>query len=253
MEVAEISLRSRPGIAAMFMAILGLLLLPAPLPGQTDTTDAPSWNFAIRPYFYLSGVTGSVTAPPLTIPINSSFSELLDNVQPSFFTAVSAEKGAWGLYGDFQYIQLVGEGTGQAGTTLELQNIIAELDLTFRPPGTISLRFLTGLRAYEVDQTLTLPGQSPVLANTFVLDPVLGMMGGWGLGDHWQFEIRGDIGGFGIGSEFTTQLAFTFLYRVSSTVAIPLGYRVLGYQIKTGDVWMTTRMMGLVVGVDIRL
>jgi hypothetical protein len=158
-----------------------------------------------------------------------------------------------GGYADFQYISLVGVGTGQAGTTLELNNVIAEGDATYRPPGAHTLRFLVGVRAYSVDETLVVNGQSDFTANTTVVDPIVGAVGAWALGTRWTFEVRGDIGGFGIGSEFTNQLAMVVLWQISGSLRLPLGYRVLGYQIKSGDVWMNTRMGGLVVGLDIQL
>jgi hypothetical protein len=71
--------------------------------------DSP-WQFSLRPYFFLSGVSGSVTVSPVTVPINSSFSDLLNNLRPSGFVAFTAEKTPWGLVADFEYISLGGEG-----------------------------------------------------------------------------------------------------------------------------------------------
>ena len=244
-----------------FSTILcALLLCPAAILAQEPAAGAPppddqvaGWTFFIRPYFFLSGVSGSVTADPLTIPINSDFSELLDNLQPSGFISVTAEKGQWGVYGDFQYIQLAGTGTGRAGTTLELKNLIGEVDVTHRPAGIPTLRFLLGVRVYSVDQTLTISDGEPATANTTVADPILGAIGQWALGEKFDFEVRGDIGGFGIGSEFTSQMSGLFLWRVGEKIRIPFGYRVISYQIRSGDVWLSTNMGGLVLGADFGL
>lgn len=241
---------------ALGTRVLLLSMLFATASRAQDSTAAPPdaapWRVAIRPYFFLAGVSGSVTSGSNTIPINSTFGELLDNVQLSIFTAIGLVKGRWGLYADFQYISLNAEGTGQLGTTVGLENIIVEADATFQPPGASGLRLLAGLRGYRVDQTVNFSGQPPVKATTTVVDPVVGALGAWNLGERWQFEFRGDIGGFGVSSEFTSQLSLVVLYDISQTVSIPLGYRILGYRIKTDDVWMDTGMGGLVVGVDIR-
>jgi hypothetical protein len=218
----------------------------------TTPTAAPGWTTTLRPYLFLAGVSGSITAGPSTIPINSSFGELVDNLQPSFFTAVTFEKGVWGLYADFQYISLEGEGTGLLGTTVGLKNIIGEADVTFRPSPGSSLRLLAGARGYQVDQKVTLGDTLVIRGETFVLDPIVGAMGTWDLGEKWQFEMRGDIGGFGISSEFTSQLSIIAMYDVSQTISIPFGYRIINYRIKDDDIWMDTSMGGLVLGVDIR-
>ena len=134
--------------AGATVAVL-LGVLTAPIRAQS-----PSSGFVthIRPYFWLSGVSGSVTSAPLTFPINSSFHDLLDNVQIGAFASVTVEKPRWGLYGDFQYISLKGEATGASGATLELQNVIGEVDAFLRVPvGAGSLKFVGGVRVYSVD------------------------------------------------------------------------------------------------------
>jgi hypothetical protein len=251
------------------MSRIALFLIILTLPGSGRSQDTPVgqpdssasqhmeveslWEVSIRPYFFLSGISGSVTSEPLTIPINSTFGELLDNIKFGGFVSVIVEKGLWGAFVDVQYINLKGEATGQLGSTLALENIIVEGDITFRPLGSRTLRFLAGVRFYNVDQTLTLGNQPPITATTLVADPVIGAMGIWTIGRTWEFQLRGDIGGFGVSSEFTSQLSVIFIWDASDLVRIPFGYRVLLYQIKTGDVWMNTTMGGLVLGVDFAL
>lgn len=240
----------RFGVLAL---LIGIATGSQAQPAGNSARDRTTWRMEVRPYFFLAGVSGSVTTPGQTFPINSSFEELLDNLRPSAFVAFTAERGPWGGYADLQYISLVGEATNAAGTSLELRNVIAEVDLTYRPAQASTLQFLAGLRAYSVDQRLAIASQGLVEANTTVVDPIVGAAGVWALTPHWSFEVRGDIGGFGIGSEFTNQLIGLFIWQMSHAVSLPFGYRVLGYQIKTGDVVMNTQMGGLVVGLEIRL
>jgi hypothetical protein len=241
-------------LAGAFLA--GLLLAStahAQDPASVRSDSATGSRVSIRPYLFLAGLSGSITAGSNTIPINSSFGEILDNLQFSLFTAVSFEKGRWGGYADFQYISLGAEGSGALGATVELKNIIGEVDGTFRPSRAGGLRLLAGARAYQVDQTLTIGANPSTTASTFVLDPIVGAIGEWSLGDKWDFEIRGDIGGFGVSSEFTSQLSMVALLNVSKSVSIPIGYRTLNYRIKDGKIFMDTQMGGLVLGADIKL
>ena len=234
---------------ATVAVLLGLLTVPI-----RAQTPASGWVTHIRPYFWLAGVSGSVTAAPLTFPINSSFGDLLDNVKMGAFAAVTVEKQRWGMYGDFQYISLVGGGTGPSGATLELQNVIGEVDAFLRiPAASGSLKFIGGVRVYSVDETLTPNGGSPAKSNTTVADPILGALGEWSIGKKWDFEMRADLGGFGLGSEFTNQISAVFQWQINDKLRLPFGYRVLSYQIKDGSVQMDTRMTGLVVGLDIGL
>ncbi len=144
--------------------------------------------------------------------------------------------GSGGVNADFQYINLYGESSGILETSLDLKNVIGEVDLLFRPTAAPTLRFLAGVRVYSVGQTVRL----------------LGAYGSWMLSDRWDFSLREDFGGFGVSSEFTYQMMAFFRWGISGTLSLPFGYRVLGYQIRKDDVWMNTRMSGLVLGLDIR-
>jgi|GEM_PF-1656851 len=219
-------------------------------PAATNTSS--QWTFSLRPYLFLSGVAGSVTSGPFTVPINSEFGEVVKNLQFGGFLTFSGERGKWGFYSDFQYISLVGEGTGILESKLRLTNTFAEADITFRPDRAPTLRFLAGVRLYSINQTLSVMGESLPNANTTVFDPIIGAHGNWRLHDRWQFELRGDIGGFGVSSEFTYNLMALFHWQLSDLFHVPFGYRVLGYQIDTGGVQMSTRMSGMVLGLDFR-
>ena len=219
---------------------------------KENSTLSEDWQFSLRPYFYLSGLSGSITIDPLTFPVNSSFSALLENVKFGGFISLTAEKGRWGLNADFQYINLYGDSSGQLETSLDLKNIIGELDLIFRPQMAPTLRFLLGVRAYSVSQNFTFAGVPIPEAKATVWDPVIGAYGSWAIHNRWDFELRGDIGGFGVSSEATYQVMGLFRFGLGENTSIPIGYRILGYQIKQDDVRMNTRMMGAFIGFDFR-
>lgn len=233
--------------------VLGLIATGSALAEVAPSQDnQPPWRFSLRPYMFLSGLSGSVTADPVTIPINSGFNDLLKNLQIGGFLAFTAEKDRWGIYSDFQYISLLGKGSSSLDAELELDNLIFETDVTYRPASAPTLQFLAGVRIYSIDQRLTIKDQPLQTANTTVVDPILGAHGEWQLGRNWDFELRGDVGGFGISSESTYQVLALFHWKIKPSFSIPFGYRVLGYQIKTGGVRMNTRMSGLVLGLDFR-
>jgi hypothetical protein len=47
--------------------------------------------------------------------------------------------------------------------------------------------------------------------------------------------LRGDIGGFGVGSKFTWNTSALLGYSVSRVVSVWLGYRALGLDYKSGS------------------
>lgn len=217
-----------------------------------NSTLSSEWDYSLRPYFFLSGLSGSITVDPVTFPINNSFANLLKHVKLGGFISFKAEKNSWGINADFQYINLYGENSLDNDSFVDLKNVIGEVDLLYRPEAAPTLRFLVGVRAYSIIQNVTLLGVKLPKAETVVVDPILGAFGSWNLQDRWDFELRGDIGGFGISSDFTYQMMALFRWGISDSLSIPFGYRVLGYEIKKDSIWMNTRMSGAVLGLDIK-
>ncbi len=246
-----------PGGVAISAALL-LLIVPlvatsaAPAAPAAENDQAETWQVNFTPYLFLAGVSGSVSAGELTAPINSSFSDILKNLRAGLFLSLSARKGQWGYLADFEFISLEGSGSGRVPADLTMDTLIGEADLTFSPESAPSLRFLGGLRVFDLDQTLSVDGDPSLGTSTTVLDPILGAVGLWRIDDNWHYEMRGDIGGFGISSELTYQLMMEFQWRISDSVGLPFGYRVISYQIQKDSVRLDTRLAGLFVGVDIR-
>lgn len=55
------------------------------------------------------------------------------------------------------------------------------------------------------------------------------------LENRWRLGVRGDIGGFGVGSSFTWQVRPFAGYRFGSLFELLLAYRVLGVDYETGS------------------
>jgi hypothetical protein len=53
--------------------------------------------------------------------------------------------------------------------------------------------------------------------------------------ERMTFGVRGDVGGFGIGSDFTWNVVGTFQYHLSRTVALSVGYRALDIDYEQGS------------------
>ncbi len=81
------------------------------------------------------------------------------------------------------------------------------------------------------------------------VDPVLGVRGQWALGERWNLDLRVDIGGFGVGSEFSTQLGALFGYKLSKAWNLGLGYRGLAMNVDKDDVEFDAQIWGPVFGV----
>jgi len=66
------------------------------------------------------------------------------------------------------------------------------------------------------------------------VDPVIGARWTLPLSESWSFRLRGDLGGFGIGSHFTTAGELGFLYAINDFMELDLRYKVLWVDYETG-------------------
>jgi hypothetical protein len=67
------------------------------------------------------------------------------------------------------------------------------------------------------------------------LDPIIGARFKIGLLEKLSLQLRGDIGGFGAGSEFSWNAAGFLSYALSRRFSIFAGYRALGVDYESGS------------------
>ena len=65
--------------------------------------------------------------------------------------------------------------------------------------------------------------------------PVIGVAFSTALSDKWSFQAQGDIGGFGVGSQFAWQAWGNFSWRFSKLASLALGYRHLDWDYEEGS------------------
>jgi hypothetical protein len=65
-------------------------------------------------------------------------------------------------------------------------------------------------------------------------DPVLITRLTTDINGKWLFQFRGDVGGFGVGSDFTWQLQAYAGYRFTKVFQLTAGYRILGIDYDKG-------------------
>jgi len=228
---------------------------PAAATGGPEASKpaADKWDFRGVLYLWAVGVSGVATAGGNSDQINAKFGDILDNLDFAAMFNFQGRKGQWGFVADVTYADLGGEAPGPLGigdTDISLTMALVEADATFRPKDIRSLEFVGGVRVLDVHQTIDFPLQPSVRADATLIDPVVGAQGAWQLGKRWWFRLRGDIGGFGISSEFTYQAYGGFRWNFAGDFGLDLAYRILGYQIDQSDVEMDLTLQGLVLGLD---
>jgi hypothetical protein len=97
----------------------------------------------------------------------------------------------------------------EAGVGARINNITAEVNINYNPPFGGSPASGSGQRSYTWVDPLIVTRLKTVIR------------------DKWLLQLRADIGGFGIGSQFAWQLQPDIFYRASKLLQVGIGYRAI--------------------------
>jgi hypothetical protein len=257
-----------PALAADFeMADATIVTTEAVPPGD-------GWNVKVTPYAWLTGINGTVTARGRSVTSAASFIDLVqdsDELIP-FMGAWSVNKDRFSIFGDFFYSKigfsaekskqvnpvagLVLSATGKAGLDTTLTIAQAALAYDIIQQGGTSVGFYAGARYWYAEADLTLKVKGSVELSNLGLkrkgkyaiadsggfdwvDPLVGFRVKQELTPRDQITLIGDIGGFGVGSEFSWQVfgGYSHNWQISraTQMALALGYRILSVDYQEGS------------------
>lgn len=224
-------MKCRLGSSLQAITFAGLLL---PLPVVAD-----DWQHTM--FFYLVGAAleGETQVGPLTTDIDASFSDILDNLEAGFMGSYQASRSDWAYTVDVMYTGLNSSGTGTSGfgAELDVDQLIVSFDVAYRAND--HLEILGGARYNSLDLGLVLagPGGSIVQRNDSQawIDPYVGLRTTIPFNEAWSLTLRGDVGGFDVGSELAWQLLARVDWRVAESVFVSAGYRMLDTDYEDGS------------------
>ncbi len=88
------------------------LLAPTAQPQETES----GWQFTVAPYFWMAGLRGDTAQFGLPeVHIDSSFSDIWDNLDFAFMAMGEARNGPYSIFGDVMYTKLSASGSTPNG------------------------------------------------------------------------------------------------------------------------------------------
>jgi len=256
---------------AALAAIAGLPLaaVAQQLPAPAEEGATGTWAVQLTPYVWASGVGGDLR--PLrggsVVSMDKSFSDVMKDLDAAFFLTGYARKDRLVLLGDISYSSSSRSGKLPLGLPASgsFRQASATLAAGYRAVSNadINLDLLAGLRAWSVKASVDVaggPGPGPPpergVAGGLVqaspekrfVDPVLGLRAHIPIAPRWSAIAYGDVGGFGLGSRATHQVAATVNYQWSEQAFVSLGYRVLTLDYRRGGTRIDVTMAGPLLG-----
>lgn len=220
---------------------------------QALFAETASWHYKVTPYLWNVGFEGNTSSGGNDIPIDTDYSFFtLDNLDKVFSIAFEASNGRLGILFDGLRASY-SDNTSNVlfATQLSVKLGFIEGAVSYMPAKFSHLDFIGGARYLFVDTQLVFtPGPASETTHDW-LDPLFGVRYKNSLAGNWHYQLRGDIGGFGVSSELVVNLLATIGYKFNNTLGVDLGYRYVDIDFKEDDFIYDVSMQGIVVGLGI--
>jgi hypothetical protein len=197
--------------------IFTLLMFAALTCSAQDTTQTHNrWEFLVEPYLMFPNMKGTVGVGALPDgEVDAAVGDIFDRLQSGFMLYAEAQNGIWAISSDFLYMNLnqdvvptkiINSGSvsvsESAWELAGLRKILPWLE------GGIAGRLVSIKADMEVVRNQvggSTATQNGGMTQTWV-DPVLVVRMKLPDSGKWLIQFRGDIGGFGVGSDLTWQI-----------------------------------------------
>ncbi len=247
----------------MVPAVLAMLCLATnSTVAAEETAGNKNWEFNLAP-FYLWGVSidGDVTSGTSTVPVEVPFSDLVDNLESAFIVHFEGmHKSNWGFIVDINYLDISNDNVDLSGqkANVDFDATLGELSGFYRiKDSDHAYDLIAGFRYTKLANKITDPA-GPTLADASEswTDPIIGVRWMWDFAEQWKLVARGDIGGFGVGSDFSWQALALVDWQPFKYVSFLGGYRAIYQDYKEGsgpDLFrFDATMHGPIIGVNFR-
>lgn len=224
--------------------LLTLLVITAWLSPQyslfAQDSSARKWHYLGDLYMMFPNMSGETTIANLPpVEVDADEATILGNLKFGGMFYLEATNDNWAISSDFIYMKL---NQGLATTKLIKSGSVTMEELAWEVDGlkriTPWLEAGLGGRLMSlkmgVDATGSLDEVHNDSASKTWYDPVVVMRTQGTIKEKWLLQFRGDVGGFGVGSDFSWQIQANAGYRFSKLFQATVGYRYIGIDYDKG-------------------
>jgi hypothetical protein len=219
------------------------------------------WEFELAPYMWMAGVDVTSAVGPIETSGEADFVDLLKNLDIGAMLHFEGRRDRWGFILDGLYIRLSDEAGARVGPvgvrgidvegTLEMTVIAGSVFYRFGEAGR-SFDAIAGVSYFRIDIGIDAGPLPSIAGDKEWLDPFIGGRVGLDLSEKWFLSVRGDIGGFGVGSELIWDVTASLGYRLSKRATLAFGYRHLDVDYEDGRFEFDAQFSGPYVGLVLR-
>jgi len=256
-----------------FQATESVELRAAEIGATVPQSASDTWTFSFTTYAWTPWISGDLTIKGRSFDVDVTAGQVLDALDwsgiPAWFSYAEARNGRLVLFNDIAYAKLAGSksfaktgplGVATLGGNVEAdyEQAIVEVGAAYEiwsglnpGLGTAAFDVLAGGRYWHQDATVAADLALDVAGNQVLgrnvarsgsvdwVDPFIGARIRQQLVPGQNLTLRGDVGGFDVGSDFTWQVIATYDFQLCATERYTidgyLGYRALSVDYSEGS------------------
>jgi hypothetical protein len=223
--------------ALVCLVVVVLAFAGQQVAAQATVEQPDKWQYTIAPYLLGAAMDGTVGVKGQEVTLDVPFSDILSNLHFGGMVYFAMKDESWFLSSQLVYMNLKQDQDVAGGTaTATVKETLVELVGGYRV--THELTFLAGLRLVDLYSDLHYHGPHTEFggaASKTWVDPFVGAQLDAPLSEDWWLDLRGDIGGFSVGSKLAWQAWALVGYRASKTTSLFAGVHVLDMDYESGS------------------
>lgn len=210
----------------------------------SNYANSQDWSYQFEPYVLASSIEGDAGIGRATgVDVGVDFGDILEILDMGFMGHFEALHGSgWGVALDYGFMDLGVDIAGPRGGIIDAavrQGVFEVLLVRRNPLGDGHIDYLAGFRWWDNDidvvvDPAVLPGPATLSVNQDWIDLVIGARWSKPINDRWDFLLRGDIGGMGVESEFTSAIATGVHFKMTDSMDLNLQYKATWVDFETG-------------------
>jgi hypothetical protein len=211
---------------------------------QAQNASDGGWHYLLQPYVMFPNLNGEIGVGNLpTASVDENPSDIFGQLQAGAMLYAEAKHDCWAVSSDFLYMKLGADVAGGAVISsgeVEVKQLGWEVDVLRDVLPWLEVGIGAQLNQIESDVKVVVntpsgpESQTDKLSQTW-LDPTIVARAKSSFAENWFVRPRVNIGGFGVGSDFSWQVQVDVGYHVSQLMILTLGYRAIGIDYDHGS------------------
>lgn len=200
------------------------------------------WEFIIAPYGLFPTITGDASVGIVEgADIDVGADDIFNNLElGGMMQAEAHHKSGFGIILAYNFMDLEGESSDPNGNELYDADVyqgifegygVYRYDTSLGP-----VEGYGGIRWWSMDIDFSLRGTKITDNDADWIDPVIGIRWRPQLSKRWSLIFRGDLGGFGVGSDFTWNLQGGIAWSATEYMSVVAEYRAISVDYSDGPV-----------------